>query len=216
VNPRPLRISNLHAATLARRLRTSDESRAVRGILAYLAVAYALSWSWSFALVAAGLVVERGEGWPTHAPALAGPAFAALLACVLTRDRRRLAALAAGLTRWQLPVRWWAAALSPLAFLAVALAAAALAGRLPSAGEFGRYTGLPAVGILAVAVLAFLVNGLGEETGWRGFLLPTLQERFGALEAALLVAPLWALWHLPFFFLLAGYEASAPSSWSAS
>jgi CAAX protease family protein len=181
-----------------------------RAVIAYLGITYSLSWAWAFALVSAGTVVRRGDGWPTHAPALIAPGLAAVLVCLLLGDRRRLAGLAAGLVRWRMPLRWWVAALSPLGFLAVALAAGAAAGQLPAAGAFGRYTGLPAVGVLGVAALALVVNGFGEETGWRGFLLPLLQKRVGALEAALVIAPLWALWHLPFFFLLASYRGFGP------
>ncbi len=39
--------------------------------------------------------------------------------------------------------------------------------------------------------------GLGEEPGWRGFALPQLQTKFSPLTASLILAPLWALWHLP-------------------
>jgi membrane protease YdiL (CAAX protease family) len=54
------------------------------------------------------------------------------------------------------------------------------------------------------------VNGFGEEIGWRGFLLPSLRARYGVRGAALVVAALWAFWHLPFFFLLASYRGFAP------
>ena len=40
-------------------------------------------------------------------------------------------------------------------------------------------------------------GGVGEEPGWRGFLLPTLQERYSPLVASLVVWFFWALWHLP-------------------
>lgn len=46
-------------------------------------------------------------------------------------------------------------------------------------------------------IIAFLFVALGEEPGWRGWLLPRLQLRASPLMAALLIAPVWALWHLP-------------------
>ena len=54
--------------------------------------------------------------------------------------------------------------------------------------------------ITAVSVvLAFLI--VGEEVGWRGFALPYLLERWSALWSSLAVGLIWALWHLPNFFL---------------
>jgi hypothetical protein len=55
-------------------------------------------------------------------------------------------------------------------------------------------------------VFILLFIGLGEETGWRGFALPRLQERHSPLAASLILAPIWALWHLP----LMGTEFAPP------
>lgn len=52
----------------------------------------------------------------------------------------------------------------------------------------------------------FFGGGVSEEPGWRGFLLPRLQERFNPLVASLLVWFPWALWHAPLDF--AGYAGS--------
>jgi membrane protease YdiL (CAAX protease family) len=47
---------------------------------------------------------------------------------------------------------------------------------------------------------AFLFTAAFEEPGWRGFLLPRLQQRFSPLLASLLVWFPWALWHAPLDF----------------
>ncbi|MEW5976777.1 MAG: CPBP family intramembrane glutamic endopeptidase [Acidobacteriota bacterium] len=57
--------------------------------------------------------------------------------------------------------------------------------------------------------LASITAGLGEELGWRGFMLPCLAERHSPLAASFLVAIGWLVWHLP-AFLLADKGASDP------
>ena len=47
---------------------------------------------------------------------------------------------------------------------------------------------------------SFLFTAALEEPGWRGFLLPHLQQRFSPLLASLLVWFSWALWHAPLDF----------------
>jgi membrane protease YdiL (CAAX protease family) len=52
-----------------------------------------------------------------------------------------------------------------------------------------------------VAATVEVVNSggraLGEELGWRGFLVPEACGRFGFLPGALLVGVVWAVWHFP-------------------
>ena len=52
---------------------------------------------------------------------------------------------------------------------------------------------------LDLVLVAALLQSLGEEPGWRGYLLPKMLERFRTLPATLLLFPVWWLWHLPFF-----------------
>jgi membrane protease YdiL (CAAX protease family) len=47
----------------------------------------------------------------------------------------------------------------------------------------------------------FITGPLAEEYGWRGYALDRLQGRFGPAIASLLLGILWALWHLPLFFM---------------
>jgi membrane protease YdiL (CAAX protease family) len=178
-------------------------------LVSFVVLAYAVSWAWAFPFVAAGDVVKKGGGWPTHFPALLGPALAALVVTAVVWGRAGVRDLLARMARWRVPLRWWAATLSPLAFLGVALAVALAGGNLPRGSDFGRYSGLSAIGVLPVWVIAILIT-FGEETGWRGFALPLLQRRHGALAAALLVTPIWAVWHLPYFFTVTTYRNFAP------
>lgn len=61
-------------------------------------------------------------------------------------------------------------------------------------------SGLTLIGLIIVTFLyqLFFFNSTGEETGWRGFVLPRLQTRTSPLIAALVIGFFWASWH---FFL---------------
>ena len=48
-----------------------------------------------------------------------------------------------------------------------------------------------------VYVLISLVTALGEEIGWRGFMLPAFMQRLGDKGALAAVSIFWCLWHFP-------------------
>jgi membrane protease YdiL (CAAX protease family) len=54
---------------------------------------------------------------------------------------------------------------------------------------------------LPAVVTSYLINPIGEETGWTGFALPELQRKFSPWLAAIFLGALWALWHLPAYFI---------------
>ena len=62
-----------------------------------------------------------------------------------------------------------------------------------------NWRAIPPLGEVAAWIAIFLVfsGPLGEEPGWRGFALPRMLERQGALAASLLLGVLWSAWHLP-------------------
>jgi len=73
------------------------------------------------------------------------------------------------------------------------------------------YFGLPALmgGItnslpIYIAVLSIPVMIIGgglEELGWRYLLQPILETRFGFTTSTFITACIWAVWHLPLFFI---------------
>jgi len=97
--------------------------------------------------------------------------------------------------RWRIGARWWAAALViPLVVLALGSAIYVVLGGPVDADS------LPFVGIyLFVMAWGTVWGGGQEELGWRGFMVPVLQERYSGLATSLLVGAAWAGWHLPLF-----------------
>jgi membrane protease YdiL (CAAX protease family) len=137
---------------------------------------------------------------------VAGPTCGAIAAVTATSGRAAIGPFL--LRRLSPPPDWWALALLPLIGLAAAAIAYAAAG-LPLAafaGAIGRAWPL----LLLHLVLQILIVGLGEELGWRGWLLPSLTARVGMARATALTGLIWYLWHFP--ILLGG---AADSFWFA-
>jgi len=71
---------------------------------------------------------------------------------------------------------------------------------------------LVAVQLLMLPLAAFinLLPALGEELGWRGWLLPKLMP-LGVLPAILISGVIWGLWHAP--LILLGYNYAGVPGW---
>ena len=143
------------------------------------------------------------------AAATGGPAWTAacnvvivvgsVLAWALLLTQKKPAREAAGL-------RWHGGLLAPLGCLLLFLAlrtASVFLSMLPT-GQLGAYLGYWASPTPYLLMLLLIPNFFlsflpffGEEYGWRFFLQPRLQGRFGQRGGVLLLGVLWGLWHLP-------------------
>lgn len=66
------------------------------------------------------------------------------------------------------------------------------------------FLAIPSYAVLGV--ISSTARALGEEIGWRGFLLPRLVGQFGFTFGCLISGCIWAVWHYP-GLLLADYNA---------
>jgi membrane protease YdiL (CAAX protease family) len=67
-------------------------------------------------------------------------------------------------------------------------------------GNIGHFDSHAIVTIPSVLWIALFAGPLGEELGWRGFLLPELQNKFSAITSSLIIGVIWYCWHIPLFF----------------
>lgn len=69
--------------------------------------------------------------------------------------------------------------------------------------------------LATVGVLASCISALGEELGWRGFLVPQLAKITPYPRVALISGAIWALWHYP-LILFADYHGAGPLWYSVA
>jgi uncharacterized protein len=135
------------------------------------------------------------------------PAEAALIMLlIVTRDGfSREGWKVLGLHRLGLNV-WWMAF---LAALLVSLVATAIVWATPLASVVVPQNGVGGrlIGFLIQVVLFTFTLVLGEEIGWRGYLLPMLLS-VGWTRALVLVGLIHAAWHMPMIFLTPLYHSA--------
>ena len=154
------------------------------------------------------------------------PGAAALATCALHRVPRGTLGWRWPATRWlivayalpllyALPV-YGATWLSISGSLDIAGFAATTAGAYGFANHPVLATWLIGVPLIAIlVVLSTMTWALGEELGWRGFLLPRLVERIGFTGACLVSGLIWAVWHYP-GLLWADYNAGTDPAYAVA
>ncbi len=159
-------------------------------IVAFFALAYGVSWA--MLLVLYGLL-----GLPAAVVILLqtlGPTVAALVLAGMLDGPAGRRRLLARIRIWRVARRWYAFALVGIPAVCI-LAAIVLPGALIGLGDASVVR--PAIEFLVYMAVGFFSGPLFEEPGWRGFALPRMQARMGALRATLVLGALWAAWHLP-------------------
>ncbi len=176
---------------------------------AFFALAYGISWASWLPLVAStrGLlplplpfaVLWTLGGW--------GPTVAGVIAAGRFDGRAGLRSLLAATLRWRVAPVWYAVVL----LLPAGIGLAAIGVNALLGGPVPAFTLVSPWYLPALALIGSLASGpLSEELGWRGFALPRMQERYGPLGTSLALGLLWALWHLPLFFIEGTSQAGMP------
>jgi len=167
-----------------------------RDVPRFVAFTFVATWLLWAPLVILG---ERVPQPVTAALTMAGsmiPSAVAILLLSVTGDRGGRRSLRTRLLSARVGPGWYAAVLLLPLLVPVAVAISVLVG-----GE-APDVDVTALGVIVLFVLSiFPGSALGEELGWRGFLLPRLLAHRGALTASLTLGALWGLWHLPLWLV---------------
>jgi membrane protease YdiL (CAAX protease family) len=155
-----------------------------RPVALFVAIAFALSW-WP--------VLGR-LGNPEAAVVIPiGPSIAGVLVVGWRARRRGLAVMWDAERRTQVGAWWWALLIPVVIALAASGLSIVIGASPPTAEDVAMSAAL-----VALLPLTMLVAGpLGEELGWRGFLLPYLLQTRSPIRATFTLLPVWLAFHLP-------------------
>jgi membrane protease YdiL (CAAX protease family) len=170
----------------------------------FFVLAFILSW-----LVWSTSVLQAQGRLTFHVPdafAFISLSIASVVAAGLAGGRAAIADLLRRWVRWRVGLAGYLVALllTPVLCL-IALAVFRVVGGPVEIGVLMLPSALP-----FYFVSHFFLFLLTEETAWRGFALPRLQNRCTALVASLILGVLWGVWHLPLFLQPGSFQSALP------
>jgi membrane protease YdiL (CAAX protease family) len=172
-------------------------SSPLRQVLLFFVAACALTAACQWPAIAAIRAGEQPAGvqLPLMAIGSSGPTIVAIILALALEGRAGLRAL------FRIGVKTMNRARLALPAIGHVFAAHMIAsGALFVVGQYtAQHLAYPPTKFEHVAIA--IIAPLGEEYGWRGYALPRLQRVMSPLAASVLIGVVWALWHVPTFFM---------------
>jgi len=193
--------------------------RTVDKMITYVVITFALSSVFYYLIISRGGLT--GTGGMYTAGLMWCPGIAATATQIVHHDSVRDLGWSRGKTRYQV-----LSYLIPLLYASVAYGLVWMTGLggfssaelvKGLAAQFGlqQPAWLIVIGYLIAVVtlgtVASCITALGEEIGWRGFLVPNLAKLTTYPKVALISGVIWSVWHYPLLFF-AGYNGGT-SAW---
>ncbi len=189
-----------------------NQITASKRLLVFLTITFAISWGAWWVLV--GVVPNQGltfDNLPIMALYLLGgfgPTIAAFVAVLATPTEGSFREFNSRLFRWRVNAGWYVVAFALPAILE--FAPLKLVSTLEHRPE-ASFALQPLWRILPLFGMMIVGGGL-EELGWRGVAQPALEKQSSRLLATTFIGAIWAMWHIPLFFIhgVSQYHTSFP------
>jgi uncharacterized protein len=120
------------------------------------------------------------------------PNLAAVIVTGATGGKTEIKKLFAGWLKWRVNPWWYLLGLAPIL---IALVSAGLYSAFGSTAVPRASAGLTASAFVMMLFFHTIQGATGEELGWRGFALPSLQKRFSPLASAIILGLVVSGWH---------------------
>ena len=166
----------------------------------FVFLTYILTWSVEIpmALIKHGhIAINFPKGLQTICTL--SPGIVAILLTAIYFGKNGLRSLFKAIVKWRVKFRWYII----IVILVIALCGLSLQIFNWIAGQ--SFKPDEPYNFVFYFILILPLSALWEEIGWRGFLLPVLQEKYTALKASFIVGFIWGLWHLPIYLALNPY-----------
>jgi uncharacterized protein len=161
-------------------------------LLSFFTLAIVISWLMTLPSLLFGMPFK-----PFQTAGAYGPFLAAVIVSA-ARGGDELKSLLNRMTNFRFRLGWYLLAI--FGYVLLYLLVAGLSGA-PLAQSLTEKWTLIFTLYLPALFTSYLVNPIGEETGWTGFAVPHLQRRFSPWLSAIILGAVWAVWHLPGFFI---------------
>ena len=167
----------------------------MKQVVLFLILVFGITWSLGFWVAAQPAPASLSGFLAAFLPQVWAPTVIALILVGVSHGARGIRAEVAERLKYRRGSTSWLAlaALTPAVATASAVSAARFAG---DSAAFTPWQAIPfAIG------MQIITGAVGEELGWRGFLLPRLRKHYGPVTAAWVMGSLWSLWHVPAWFI---------------
>ena len=166
-------------------------------LLKFFLLTFAITWT-CFITVAAAVPADKPLGYGLVLAGAFAPSYVALSLTAWREGQEGVREILRYVIQWRVATRWYLFAVFYIVAIKLTVAVILRAGT----GAWPRFD-TTSWYVIPLAIASSTPFQAGEEIGWRGYALPRLSDRLGLRSASILLGVIWAVWHLPQFFIRA-------------
>ena len=159
-------------------------------------------WSWIFWIIglnylSVGINLESiGKFLVFFFVGVYGPTISAIITTLFFDGLIGVFELIKKLFIWKVPLKYYVyLILLPLIFVIIGIVLYS-----QFIGEIGGFDKMAYLSIPTILLAGLYAGPLGEELGWRGFLLSEFQKKNSNLKSAIIIGFIWFIWHIPLWW----------------